>query len=69
LQINTMTAHAPTRPTTTEERLTFVVKLRAEPGVNPILALRALLKSASRRFGLRCISAREDDNNARSNDL
>jgi hypothetical protein len=34
----------------------FVVRLRAEPDVNPIRALRAFLKTALRRFGLRCMS-------------
>jgi hypothetical protein len=41
-------------------RPVFVLRLRAEPGVaNPVLALRALLKTALRRFGLRCVSCVE----------
>jgi hypothetical protein len=40
-------------------RPVFVLELHAEPGVDPILALRALLKIALRRFGLRCVSAHE----------
>jgi hypothetical protein len=34
----------------------FVVRLRAEPDVNPIRTLRAFLKATLRRFGLRCMS-------------
>jgi hypothetical protein len=61
-----MTTNTPTEPTA-KKQTTFVVRLRAEGDVNAILALRALLKSAWRRYGLRCISAREDDDDARSN--
>ena len=43
-----------------KDRPTFVLELRAEPGVDPVLALRALLKVTLRRFGLRCISAHEN---------
>jgi hypothetical protein len=47
--------------TTTNSRPTFTLTLRAEPGTgDPILALRALLKIALRRFGLRCVAAHED---------
>jgi hypothetical protein len=39
----------------------FIAKFRAEPGVaDPIKALRAMLKAALRRFGLRCVSIVED---------
>jgi len=44
---------------TGKERPVFVLELRPEPGVDPVLALRALLKVALRRFGLRCVAARE----------
>jgi hypothetical protein len=37
----------------------FSVRLIAEPGVDGIRALRALLKVALRRFGLRAVDARE----------
>jgi hypothetical protein len=55
-------------------RPTFTLQLRPEPGVeHPILALRALLKVARRRFDLRCISAHEDnketDDDARPNSV
>jgi hypothetical protein len=43
-----------------EKRPTFTLELRPEPGVDPVLALRALLKTARRRFGLVCLSAREN---------
>jgi hypothetical protein len=41
-------------------RPTYALKLRAEPGVNAIHALRAVLKTMLRRYGLRCISANEE---------
>jgi hypothetical protein len=34
-------------------RLEFVVTLRANPGVDPVIAIRLALKAA-RRYGLRC---------------
>jgi hypothetical protein len=39
-----------------EQRPIFVVRVRAEPRVDPIKALRAFLKVALRRFGLRAVS-------------
>jgi hypothetical protein len=40
------------------DRPTFIVHFRPEPGVDdPIRALRLLLKTASRRYGLRCVNA------------
>jgi hypothetical protein len=41
------------------QRPTYRVLLRPEPRVDGERALRALLKFALRRFGLRCISAEE----------
>lgn len=41
------------------ERPVYTVKFRAEPGADPIHALRALLKAALRRYRLRCIDVRE----------
>ena len=38
----------------------FVIKLQTAPGTDSIRALRALLKILLRRFGLRCLSAREE---------
>ena len=40
------------------ERSVFVLVIRAEPGVDGVLALRALLKVMLRMFGLRCIRIR-----------
>jgi hypothetical protein len=37
----------------------FIVTLVAQPGVDGIKALRALLKPAKRRFGLIAVDARE----------
>jgi len=42
------------------KRPVLVLELRPEPGVDPVLALRTLLKIALRRCGMRCISAREN---------
>ena len=43
-----------------QQQRVFVVSLVAAPGTDPILALRALLKIALRRFKLRCIDVREE---------
>jgi hypothetical protein len=40
------------------ERQVYVLSVRAEPGVDVIRALRALLKVMLRRFGLRCLDVR-----------
>jgi hypothetical protein len=56
--ITTMTTIA-TKPAA-QERPTFVLELCPEPGVDPVRALRAVLKVALRRYGLRCVSAREN---------
>jgi|SRR6516165_2188301 hypothetical protein len=37
----------------------YWVCLQAQPGINALHGLRGLLKIARRRFGLRCIDARE----------
>jgi hypothetical protein len=42
------------------DRPTFVLRLRPEPGVDPIRSLRGLLKVALRRFRLRCLSCDEE---------
>jgi hypothetical protein len=39
---------------------TYLVRLRPEPGVDPVRALRATLKTALRRFGLKVIEVREE---------
>jgi hypothetical protein len=53
-----MTTATATNPA--KDRQTFTVTLRAEPGVDPVRALRALLKIALRKFGLRAIAAHEN---------
>ena len=43
-----------------QARPIFVLRLRAEPHLtDPIRSLRALLKAALRRYGLRCLEAVE----------
>ena len=37
------------------KRTTYLLKVRAEPGVDDVRALRALLKVALRMFGLKCL--------------
>jgi hypothetical protein len=48
--------HRRARP---EKRPTFVLTLRAAPGIDSIRALRWALKFLWRRFGLRCVSVEE----------
>jgi hypothetical protein len=42
----------------------FVLRLTALPNVDAVEALRTLLKVALRRFGLRALSVRQDDEGA-----
>jgi len=44
----------------TRGRPTYLVRLRPEPRVDPVRALRAGLKSLLRRYGLRCLAVREE---------
>jgi hypothetical protein len=44
-----------------DSRPTFTLRLRPEPGVDPIHALRAVLKALLRTYGMRCIHAVEDE--------
>jgi hypothetical protein len=46
--------------TTVAERPTYVLRLRAAPGIDAIKTLRALLKTALRRDGLQCLEIREE---------
>lgn len=46
---------------TAAERPVFLIALRAEPRVDAIRALRGLLKTALRKYGLRCVSCVELD--------
>jgi hypothetical protein len=39
-----------------KHRPTYTIRVRAEPGIDPIRSLRALLKVMLRKFGLRAIS-------------
>ena len=47
-------------PIAARDRPTYALRLRAEPGVDAIRALRAVLKILLRRHGLRCVSAYEE---------
>src|SRR5262249_13402945 len=53
-------ARPPISKPSAKARLTFTLELRPEPGVDPVLALRALLKITLRRFGMRAIDVREN---------
>jgi hypothetical protein len=46
--------------TSAKSRPVYVLRLRAEPGIDPIRSLRWLLKTTLRQGGLRCISIVED---------
>jgi hypothetical protein len=43
------------------DRPTFVVTLRPEPGIDPIRALRRLLKVLLRGYGMKCTSVDQID--------
>ena len=59
--VETIAMSTATNDQPTKDRPTFVITLRPERNIaDPIRALRALLKSALRRHGLRCTSAREE---------
>jgi hypothetical protein len=45
--------------TSISERPIFIVHLQPQPGVDPVRALRAFLKVALRRFGLKAIDVRQ----------
>jgi len=42
-----------------EKRPTFTITFKPEPGVDPVRALRRLLKAALRCYGLRAVSTKE----------
>jgi hypothetical protein len=42
------------------QRAIFTIRLEAPPGATDIHALRAILKTLLRRFGFRCLDAREE---------
>lgn len=41
------------------KRPRYIVTIRPEPGVDGVSALRAFLKVALRRFGMRCVALSE----------
>jgi hypothetical protein len=49
----------PARSARAADRPHFLLVLRPEPGIDGIRALRRFLKTALRRFRLRCISAEQ----------
>jgi hypothetical protein len=49
-----------TTPIPANQRPICVLRLRAEPGIDAVRALRFALKFLLRRLGLKCISIRED---------
>jgi hypothetical protein len=48
-----------------DERVVFVLRVRAEDGVDEIRALRAWLKQGLREFGLVCVEVCEENNQRR----
>jgi hypothetical protein len=47
------------------ERITYLLTIRAEPGVDAVRSLRALLKAMLRTYGLRCVKLQEDKQQGR----
>jgi hypothetical protein len=47
-------------PIPAKSRPIFTLKLRPEPGIDPIRALRHALKRLLRSYGLRCVSVEQD---------
>lgn len=45
--------------TTPSDQRVYMLTLIGKPGDDPIHGIRALLKLALRRYGLRCVNARE----------
>ena len=43
----------------TTDRRRYVLVLQPEPGVDPIRALRWILKRSLRQFGMKCVDIRE----------
>jgi hypothetical protein len=46
--------------TNAKERPVFVLRLRPEPHVNPVRALRQALKRLLRSYGMRCLSCEKE---------
>jgi hypothetical protein len=49
------------------DRPIFVLRLRPEKGVDPINALRHVLKTLLRRHGMRCVSVDEEADKEETN--
>ncbi len=49
-----------------EPRPVFVLRLTPLPGVDAIRALRAVLKTLLRHYGMRCLSVREERDGPRT---
>jgi hypothetical protein len=47
--------------TPAKSRPVFTLKLRPEPGIDPVHALRHALKRLLRTYGLRCVSVEENN--------
>jgi hypothetical protein len=47
-----------------DDRPVFVVKFRPEPDVDPIRALRWILKITLRQFGMKCLDIRIEETSA-----
>jgi hypothetical protein len=58
MAVFTEQAYPSARPGPTAARPTYVLTLQAAPGYDDIRSLRALLKTAGRRYGLRVLSIR-----------
>ena len=54
------TVHPPNSTAASTAPATFVIEFRAAPGIDAVKSVRALLKFAGRRLGLRAIDVREN---------
>jgi hypothetical protein len=48
-----------------DEQITYLLTVRAEPGVDAMRSLRALLKAMLRTYGLRCVKIQESKQQGR----
>jgi hypothetical protein len=57
---NTTSSATPTSTNRAKQghRPVYTIRLRPEPGIDAVRSLRALLKAALRRYGLRCTDIR-----------
>jgi hypothetical protein len=43
------------------DRPTFLLRLRPEPGIDPVRALRHVLKRLLRSYGMKCVTCEQEE--------